>query len=471
MNVTVATWNVLADCYVRGQVRNAAVGSESTEAEITTLNESTPAHLRWKYRSTLIEQCFRECNADVLLLQEVDHFVDFYEPCLTELGYTSCYLQRPGRKDGCLIAFKSTKFTLIEECQVSLDESIDAESLYEQQKYQKQNVGLLLNLQETAAEKVLFVATCHVHWNPLLPEVKTSQVLYMLKRLQQFRGCDIAVPVILTGDFNTLPQDQIYPCINHPDNIALLTDMVTAHRFDGALYGPKTRFLCDASLSKLCKWMRVLGINVALDSWDNGVPASSNKHKNASKWQWTCAHNAKHKSTHKDAPPAGTVEVTHDTTGGNHNTTADAVAQQITSDDPSSWTAEQKAQYNKNHPNAPLGSSYAARVTSINNFFARAAREKRVILTTSKTLRERATCPRSFYVNPQDIEAGLIEICAQFGLGLSKERFLTVCGKCGDEVEEVSLQDPRLVDKYLPTDRTVFACVNCAQVRMLDNSW
>lgn len=74
----------------------------------------------------------------------------------------------------------------------------------------------------------------------------------------------------------------------------------------------------------------------------------------------------------------------------------------------------------------------------------------------------------------QKLEQGLIDICVLFGLDLTRDRFLTVCGKCGDDVEEVNrtigedgecvVHDERLVDKYMPTDRTVFACVNCAQV-------
>jgi len=286
--LSVSTWNLLADCYAH---RSAEVGDNGP--------------IQWRNRSQLIEKCLRECNTDVLCLQEVDHYDDFYKKCLTNLGYRPCFVQRPERQDGCLIAFKSDKFELVDLVQVSCDDAISADSLYEYQKYVKHNVALIVQLRDRATKKEVIICTCHVHWNPMLPEVKMSQITHILQKLNEFRDGDL--PVVLTGDFNTLPSDPIYAAITTntntttttgantnttttpyvPNNITLLQEMLQNVRYGGALYGPGTRFLCDASLSKLCKWLRVLGVNCALDSWDNGVPASSTKHRNAAKWQWT----------------------------------------------------------------------------------------------------------------------------------------------------------------------------------------
>jgi uncharacterized protein with PIN domain len=370
------------------------------------------------------------------------------------------YYQRPTRKDGCAIAFKPDKFELLTVDRVCCDDSIVADSLYEYQKYEKHNVGLSLRLRTRATGKEFVVCTCHVHWNPALPDVKVSQALYLLQRLKLFRDGE-ETPVIFTGDFNTLREDVVYKGITHPDCITSLAQKLRELRYGGALYGPKTRFLCDASLSKLCKWMRVLGVNVALDAWDNGVPASSQKNKNKSKWQWSCTPEATGKAA--EGAAQGDTSISPAALVGNESSTSASPAMASTEDcDGTTPTLPPKPSSTKEAANNDP--SYAARVNSINAFFARAEREKRVILTTSKSLRERASCPRNFYVNPQDLEAGLIDICAQFGLELSRDRFLTVCGKCGDEVEEVSREDPRLEHRYLPTDRAVFACVNCAQV-------
>lgn len=438
MKVSVVTWNVLADCYAHGGARSTV----ATEAERGALSAERSPH-SWSYRCSLLRHCIANCVADVVCMQEVDHYDDFYRKCFDDNGFKSIYYQRPDRKDGCLIAFRTAKLSLLAVDRVSCNDGIDADSLYEHQKYEKHNVGLTLKLEVNETKQQFLVATCHIHWNPSLPDVKLSQVLYILERLWAFRdGEDL--PVVLTGDFNTLPDDPLYRGITQPNSIAALTAAYREVKYGGDLYGPKTRFLCDASLTKLCKWLRVLGVNVALDAWDNGVPASSSKHKNKAKWQWTCAPDNNTAPVADTAIPAGatpSVAPDGEKTPQVHDETANDA---------------QKA------PDL----SYAARVSSINAFFARAEREKRVILTTSKSLRERASCPRNFYVNPTDLKQGLIDIATHFGLELSRDRFLTVCGKCGDDVEEVTPQDPRLQGKYLPSDRPVYACVNCAQVHI-----
>jgi len=109
---------------------------------------------------------------------------------------------------------------------------------------------------------------------------------------------------------------------------------------------------------------------------------------------------------------------------------------------------------------------YSIRKSSIHAFFSRAVREQRVILTTSKALRERASCPPSYYIDPKDLTGGLKSLIREFSLEISRDKFLTVCGRCGDDIEQVTRTDPRLQARWLPTDRDVFACVNCAQVKL-----
>jgi uncharacterized protein with PIN domain/exonuclease III len=444
MRINIITWNVLADCYAHGKPKPLLQieGEDLTpESQLQENPTKIPPHIAWSNRSLLILQCLLESNADILCLQEVDHYDDFYSSCLKD--YSVVYVQRPGRNDGCLIAFKFAKFSFISKDEVSFDESVPLiDSLFDEHKYYKQNVGLIVKLQCMETNKQFVVSTCHVHWNPNLPEVKMSQVLYMLQRIGQFCSKEerSSIPVVLTGDFNTLPDDDLYSMIIHKHNTRVLNETLQSHLYKGSLYGPKTRFICDAGLNKLCKWLRVLGVNCALDAWDVGVPASSTKYKNASKWQWGSVKEAQN-----------LLEAAEKRGGVSESVTGSAVSVPSNGSSNSPGTSQ----------------AYSARVASINAFFARAVREKRVILTTSKTLLDRASCPRSFYVNPSNMEAALVEITKKFGLALSRERFLTVCGKCGDEVEEVALDDPRLQDKYLPTDRTVFACVNCAQVRKL----
>jgi uncharacterized protein with PIN domain len=103
----------------------------------------------------------------------------------------------------------------------------------------------------------------------------------------------------------------------------------------------------------------------------------------------------------------------------------------------------------------------------IEAFFQRARSEKRIILTTSKTLRERANCPHSLLIAHGDMKRSLVDLYVEYRLPLNIMNFLTVCIKCGDDICPVAIDDPCMRDKpHVPTDRPLFACVSCFQVRI-----
>jgi mRNA deadenylase 3'-5' endonuclease subunit Ccr4 len=171
----------------------------------------------------------------------------------------------------------------------------------------------------------VLVSTAHLYWNPTYPEVKTGQVKYLLDRIGFFRtklnlSCNLcskrkkrenlsesnsqdrsvthSCPIILGGDFNSTPDSEQYhlltsyqPMISrYLSPVQSLTSLSShtkasccycglntfvlksshsrsdpAHYFHGCYYGGnQTRFLCDATLSKLCRWLRVLGLNAAM---------------------------------------------------------------------------------------------------------------------------------------------------------------------------------------------------------------
>jgi len=159
------------------------------------------------------------------------------------------------------------------------------------------------------------VINTHIHWNPNLPEVKIAQILCILQYIRDRKNDNAnalmnggatttavdgaTLPVVLTGDFNVSPHDEIYRLLtstssspsssssssstssssSYSDNIALLASHYKTRIYGEAFRGPKTRFLSDPSLIKLCKQMRVLGINVAMDSWDGGMAYSKTTKK------------------------------------------------------------------------------------------------------------------------------------------------------------------------------------------------
>jgi len=319
---------------------------------------------------------------DIMLLQEVDHFGDFYQPLLDSMGFTGVYLQRPTRKDGLCIAFRRDKYELVDSCNVYFDELAtgSGNSIYE-----RNNVGLLCRLLCKSSGISFVAATAHLYWNPARTEVKMQQARFLLQRIEKFVSADtITPPLIIGGDFNSVPASQLYQQLTSPEGISFANAVVGTGPSE-VLHGPDTKFLLDASLVRLCKWMRVLGIDAALESEESQQARAQGK------------------------------------------------------------KMKKSVDYNK--------------------LFQQARDERRIILTNSRGMIERANCPQYSLVRTNmGMEAALISIVNEFGLLITEEKFLTVCGKCGGTIESVFASDPRLVGKFAPDDRPVFICKQCSQL-------
>lgn len=366
-----------------------------------------------------------------------------------------------------------------------------------------------------------------------------------------------SIPVLITGDFNSFPHDEIYSFVTSPDDQIHAVELYqnkfhlsfAMKKSINELYGPNTKFLCDLSLSRLCRWLRMLGVDAAMDSWDQ--PATSTginevltkEHDLGMSFastredmiqahlsqldHSTAENNTTANGANKNIPEehmivadafhmiplnrlSSTTTVTTATTNSTTNTmngTTETKEKFISRESPENSTkgaidttleteisvsTHPKVAHHAHsssivrndaisasvrsmttpstHPgntnaNNPNKLKKQDRMNNINAFFQRARDEKRVILTSSRSLIQRNTCPQSYCVNPSILEKELVNVYREFGLDLKKERFLTVCGKCGGEIIEADLSDPRLMGKIIPTDRVVFICKTCGQVR------
>lgn len=366
---------------------------------------SHPSHCSWEFRRNLLRNTLKEyaANTDIFLLQEVDHYYDFYQEILLELGYSSTYLIRPTRKDGVVVAFLTSKFILSATDEIYFDDlalnknAFKAE--YRDETYVRNNVAIVClfecilcrttkNSDEPQTERLQnnkFIASnCHLFWNPNRPEVKEAQAQYLIDRIKMFkRQHDISetdIPIIIAGDFNILPSSPIYKeiCDGFSSSLSAVPSISKSHKF-----------IADYNLSKLARWMRVLGIDCIVESKDSQAMRSDKK--------------------------------------------SDSGAKKVPS----------KADYSM--------------------LFDTARREGRVLLTSSRTMRERASCPPSMLIKTKDLEQELSKICVKYDIEVSEAKFLTVCGKCGGPIESIEADDIRLRGRFLPTDREVFACTQCLQ--------
>jgi uncharacterized protein with PIN domain len=346
MRINVATWNVLADSYAYSQPL------KPTLDKTLDSDNAIPTYLEWNTRKDKIAHYITKCKADIYCLQEVDHFIDFYQPLFGSMGYESVYFQRPSRKDGCLIAFDSKKYDLCAVDEVRFDDLAELmENDSARSNMKRSNVALiaLMNLKENPDRKFVS-STAHVYWNPRRPEVKSLQTQFLVSRISAFIASQSVAkdtPVLISGDFNSVPFSEPYQMLTTGmDLLPLEKGLVGLQNVKGALYGPKTKFLCDRNLTRLCRWMRVLGIDTAL-------------------------------------VPDVNLDISKEAVTG--DSSLDLIV--------------------KNSPKV-----YKKSKQNFEHIFSRARDEQRVILTTSKSMRERSMCPPSFYVSTLNLEAALVEV-------------------------------------------------------------
>ena len=204
--------------------------------------------LEWDYRWRGLKRELLTLQPHILCLQEVsmcepDHLSSHLRPWLEGRGYSLLAKQRTGGKgDGCLIAFKKDKFSLVSHKEVELRrEGVPLLC--------KDNVGLVCCLQASNGSR-LAVGTSHLLFNPKRHDVRLAQVAVMLAELEsqawspQHRSC---LPAILCGDFNLQP---------YSDSYTLLRRGHLAYSELRRL--PPTPFPPQLGLTNSCQWLASL---------------------------------------------------------------------------------------------------------------------------------------------------------------------------------------------------------------------
>ena len=85
----------------------------------------------WDARSAILLSEIVTYDADVIMLQDADHFMDFWQPKLMLLGYDSVFKQRTQTKDtydeGCVVAYKRSKYQLFKTVNLEFNDSAHGE--------------------------------------------------------------------------------------------------------------------------------------------------------------------------------------------------------------------------------------------------------------------------------------------------------------------------------------------------------
>lgn len=176
--------------------------------------KAPPESLTWSHRSRHILGEILRSKADIICLEEVDHFHDFFFPELSQCGFegvfkpkidSPClYMQPNSGPDGCALFFRSAKFSLVEKKELVLKDPTGADS---------HQVAVLVKLEckglvrQQSSLPQLCVTVTHLKAKAESREPRLAQGKHLLSEMATF-SCGL--PSIICGDFNAQPDEPVY---------------------------------------------------------------------------------------------------------------------------------------------------------------------------------------------------------------------------------------------------------------------
>jgi mRNA deadenylase 3'-5' endonuclease subunit Ccr4 len=162
-----------------------------------------PEFKLWERRSELIMEQILAVSPDVIALEEVDNFQDFFQPRLKEKGYKGFCTVPIGKKLGTVLFWKEEKIKLLK---IYTNDFQDI----------PQGPGgfLVTGLLHIETGNTFYASACHLKAKPPFDEVRLIQTNEILKFFAE-AGVSIHTPIIMLGDFNGEPNSPFYNLIVH----------------------------------------------------------------------------------------------------------------------------------------------------------------------------------------------------------------------------------------------------------------
>ncbi|XP_002163613.2 protein angel homolog 2 [Hydra vulgaris] len=258
---TVASYNVLADCLLK----------EHSYLYRNAQSINSPWLLDWNYRKHNLLKEIIYADADVLCLQEVEeeHYYNWFYPRLKDFGYDGIYKRRSGdKRDGCATFFKLNRFSF---------HSIELLDFYHPNipLMDRNNVAILLFLTPRSNhgknKSPICIGNTHLLFNKNRGDIKLAQISYIfaeidrLKKSAKFGSC---FPMVICGDFNSLPFSPLYHfitkgqlCYNNMNKAALSGQNESSYGFNTNNIVKDPIFPDALRLTSNCKWKHGISLN------------------------------------------------------------------------------------------------------------------------------------------------------------------------------------------------------------------
>ncbi|XP_077574856.1 nocturnin isoform X1 [Stigmatopora nigra] len=202
--IRVMQWNILAQALGEG---------------LDSFVQCPPEALSWSRRKYLILDEILTYRPHVLCLQEVDHYFDTLQPVLARLGYSGKFCPKPwspcldvegnNGPDGCALFFDESRFEFLDCVSLRLSAMMIPTN----------QVALVMILCCRSTRRHVCVAVTHLKARSGWEWLRSAQGSDLLRQIQNVvqkhavrtsTGCDIPIPMIICGDFNAVPNEEVY---------------------------------------------------------------------------------------------------------------------------------------------------------------------------------------------------------------------------------------------------------------------
>jgi len=166
--------------------------------------ERHDAYFRWETRKDALMQEFRQYDADVVSLVELDHFSFFRDGLADE--WDAVFHKRPRKAslDGCGVFWRRSKFQVIAHQGFDMVDDVDSNGLH---KRDRSCLMVILRWRSCIGAAPLVVVSTHLAKDPdnrAQTAIRVRQVTQIMEGLMEFTQLHQAedAPVILMGDLN-----------------------------------------------------------------------------------------------------------------------------------------------------------------------------------------------------------------------------------------------------------------------------
>ena len=152
--------------------------------------------LQWTERQGLLIAELERSEADLIVLEEVDHYEDWFLPNLQRLGYEGRFQRKAGwHRDGTAVFYLPSKVR-VETCETVT--------------YQGQSQFFLLMQCVLLPATPFVLAATHLKAKAAFEDCRVAEIQHLLASLTPFQ----ALPILVVGDFNSIPTGQVYSAVS-----------------------------------------------------------------------------------------------------------------------------------------------------------------------------------------------------------------------------------------------------------------